>query len=112
MPCAQEELNASRNPAGLLIGSLIGGRLGDRLGRKKAMFLAAFITIPSVIIGGFIANFYAYLITRLITCTALPIMWIAAHTYGLEYFGPRHRKLVVCVKGELVGHEITKSFMS
>ncbi len=83
---------------GLLIGSLIGGRIGDRLGRKRTFGIGALVVIPCVVIGGFIPNYWAYVFFRLVTCTSLPIMWIAAHTYGLEYFSPSKRRLLLCIR--------------
>ena len=88
------------NIAGLLIGSLIGGHVGDRLGRRNSIFLGGCIITPAVVLGGLVPNYYVYLILRLVTCTALPIMWISGSTYSLEYFSPKARKLVICVRGK------------
>ena len=83
---------------GLFIGSWVGGKVCDHFGRKKSIFIGAFIIIPCVFLGGAVVNFYVYFILRLVTCIALPIMWISGHTYGLEYFSPKYRKLMICVK--------------
>ena len=35
---------------------------------------------------------------RLITCSALPCIWIGSHTTSLEIFDPENRKTVIIVK--------------
>ena len=85
---------------GLFFGSIIGGKIGDRFGRKMSLMASSCIIIPCVIIGGFIPNYYAYIILRFITGVAMPIAWINGSTYGLEYWSPRYRRLVICIRGK------------
>eukprot|EP00094_Tigriopus_californicus_P007747 TCALIF_07462-PA protein Name:"Similar to Slc22a21 Solute carrier family 22 member 21 (Mus musculus)" AED:0.16 eAED:0.17 QI:0/0.33/0.25/1/0.33/0.5/4/24/412 len=80
------------------LGSLVGGRISDRFGRKTAMLVSLVTIIPTTIVGGFVPNYLVYVGLRLLTCSALPIMWIALHTYSLEMFSPKHRKLLFAVK--------------
>ena len=61
---------------GMLLGSMIGGRVGDRIGRKKSMFAAVAVVVPAVAAGGFVKGYIEYLILRLLTCTALPVIWV------------------------------------
>ena len=63
------------------------------------MLIATLVIIPCVIAGGFVRNYYFYLITRIITCAALPIMWINGHNYSIEFFDPASRKGVIVFNG-------------
>lgn len=83
---------------GFMVGSLLGGRVGDKLGRKNAMFVATAVNIPCIIASGFIPNYHVYVVLRFITCACLPVIWVTSHTYGLEYFSPKHRKVIICIK--------------
>jgi MFS family permease len=83
---------------GLMFGSLIGGQLSDRIGRKKTMMISIFIIVPSVMFGGYSPNYACYAILRLITCTALPCIWVSNHSMTMEAFGNHHRKTVIIVK--------------
>ena len=83
---------------GLMIGSIVGGRICDKFGRKKVMIASIIMIIPTVTFGGYSPNYECYLILRLITCSALPCVWIASHSTTLEIFDPENRKTVVLVK--------------
>ncbi len=83
---------------GLFFGSFVGGRIGDRFGRKKGAFIAVAVLIPCVIVGGYISNYYVYLAFRFATGFALAVLWVNGHTFGIEYWSPGYRKLVVCIK--------------
>jgi hypothetical protein len=55
--------------------------------------------IPSLLAGGFCPHLEAYAVLRFVSSTALPIIWIASHTYGLEVFSPSNRKYLIAMKG-------------
>ena len=83
---------------GLMIGSLLGGRISDKLGRKKTTIIATLIIIPSVIVGGLTSNYAFYAVLRLITCSALPLVWVSMHAFILEIFDKDNRQTVIIVK--------------
>ncbi|TRY63337.1 hypothetical protein TCAL_02627 [Tigriopus californicus] len=77
---------------GVMVGCLIGGPLSDKLGRKLALTFALAVIAPSVIVGGFIPNYYAYATFRFLTVVSVSAMWIAGHAMVLELFGKKVRK--------------------
>lgn len=77
---------------GVMVGCLIGGPLSDKLGRKLSLTLGLAVIAPSVIIGGFVPNYYAYATFRFLTVTSISVMWIAGHAMVLELFGKKVRK--------------------
>lgn len=83
---------------GLMIGSLIGGRLSDKFGRRKSMLGSIFVIVPCVMFGGYSPNYECYLILRLISCSALPCIWISNSCATVEIFDPKSRKNVMLVK--------------
>ena len=76
-----------------MIGSFAGGRFCDKFGRKKVLFGSLSLIIPTVMFGGYSPNYICYLLLRLISCSALPCVWIASHTTTLELFDPEHRSI-------------------
>lgn len=84
---------------GFMVGSLVGGTLGDKFGRKNVMYAGTLINIPCVIASGFIPNYTVYAILRFIICACMTVIWVTSHTYGLEYFSPKYRRVITCVKG-------------
>ena len=41
-----------------------------------------------------------YAVLRFFLCAALSMIWMSGHTYGLEIFSPKYRRVVTCVKGK------------
>jgi MFS family permease len=84
--------------AGLMIGSLVGGKLSDRFGRKRTILWSIIVVVPATMFGGYSPNYATYIALRLLSCTALPCIWVANHSLTMEAFGHTHRKKVIIVK--------------
>jgi MFS family permease len=78
---------------GLLFGCVVGGPLADKMGRKMALTAALGVLGPSTIIGGFIPNYAAFSIFRFLSLTSISVIWISGHTYLMELFDAKWRKL-------------------
>ncbi len=54
--------------------------------------LSAFVLIgPSVIGGSFAPDYWTYAALRLVTCTAIPLVWINNSAIVMEAFSTKHR---------------------
>ena len=78
---------------GLMVGCIVGGPLADKIGRRKTIIIATAILGPSTVLGGFIPNFVSFSLLRFTTFTSISIIWIAGHTFLMELFDSKWRKL-------------------
>ena len=62
------------------------------------MLFSVIVLAPVVMFGGYSPNYVCYLILRLITCSALPNIWMASHSISLEIFDQHTRKTMIIVK--------------
>ena len=82
---------------GLMAGCIVGGPLTDKIGRRKTLIIATGILGPSTILGGFIPEFISFSFFRLSTLTSISIIWIAGHTFLMELFDSKWRKLAYLI---------------
>ena len=58
--------------------------------------------IPVMSIGlfcnAFVESYLQYAALHIIYCTAIPVLWINAHTLSLEFFSSSHKKILLCTK--------------
>ena len=66
---------------GFLTGSLLGGRISDRIGRKSVCLLGLSVVVPTVLLGGFVHSYMAYVALRYLCCTAMVFGWIGCHVF-------------------------------
>ena len=57
-----------------------------------------FLNSKKSFLGGYSPNYICYAILRLITCTAVPCIWMASHSMALEVFGANSRKVMIVAK--------------
>ena len=71
---------------GFFTGSLLGGPISDKIGRKTAIIVAIVLEVPAMIAGGYVRDYWLYVILRYFTCTVVVFGWIGSHTFIVRNF--------------------------
>lgn len=48
------------------------------------MFCGMLVVVPAVILGGFVENYFGYIVLRLLSCTCIVFSWIATTNFQVS----------------------------
>ena len=72
---------------GLLVGSFVFGVLSDKIGRRHSLLLAIVTTCVGNLIGGFMPNYWAYALSKILAGAGGEGTFLLAFTMSMEYVG-------------------------
>lgn len=76
---------------GLLVGSFVFGVLSDKIGRRHSLLLAIVTTCVGNLIGGYMPNYWAYALSKILAGAGGEGTFLLAFTMSMEYVGVQEK---------------------